>query len=189
MAEPVTPSGPLTVVVTWQVRQGREQEFEAWRRDISAAARRFPGHLGSEVIPPCAKPGEYVVLFRFDTYEHLRAWQESAVHGELLQKADSFRESAPSYRTGSGLEYWFSPPGVAQSPPRWKMALVTVLGVWPVSILVSWLLMPLIGRQPPVWQALFMAVGIVLILTWVVMPLLVRIFKPWLNKIHREQKS
>jgi hypothetical protein len=189
MAEPVTLSGPLTVVVTWRVRPGREQEFEAWRREISAAALRFPGHLGIDVIPPCAKPGEYVVLFRFDTYEHLRAWQESDIHRELLKKAEPFRESVPAYHTESGLEYWFAPPGIAQAPPRWKMALVTVLGVWPVSLLVSWLLMPLINRQPLALQALFMAVGIVFILTWVVMPLLVRIFKPWLNKTHREHKS
>jgi antibiotic biosynthesis monooxygenase (ABM) superfamily enzyme len=30
--------GPLTVVVTWRVRRGCEEAFEAWRREISAAA-------------------------------------------------------------------------------------------------------------------------------------------------------
>lgn len=184
MADLVNESGPLTVVVTWRVRQGCEPEFEAWRREISAAALRFPGHMGIDVILPGTTRGEYVVVFRFDTYQHLRAWQESDIRRDLLNKAEPFRESEPSYRLESGLEYWFAPPGIPASPPRWKMALVTVLGVWPVSMLVPLLLMPLAGRQPLALQALLIAVGIVILLTWVVMPVLVRILKPWL-----EQKS
>ncbi len=182
VADLIDNSGPLTIVVTWLVRQGRESEFEAWRREISTAALRFPGHMGIDVILPGATQGEYVVIFRFDTYQHLRAWQESDIRRELLKKAEPFRESEPSYRMESGLEYWFAPLGIPGSPPRWKMALVTVLGVWPVSLLVPWLLNPLIGKQPPALQALVIAVGIVIVLTWVVMPVLVRILRPWLKQ-------
>jgi uncharacterized protein len=175
-------NGPLTVVVTWHVRRGCEGEFEAWRREIAAAALKFTGHMGIDVILPAHTPGEYVVIFRFDTYEHLRAWQESDIRRELLKKAEPFREKEPSYRLESGLEYWFAPAGVPASPPRWKMALVTAMGVWPVSVLVSWLLNPLTGSFPPPLQALFTAVGIVVLLTWVVMPVLVRILRPWLER-------
>jgi hypothetical protein len=182
MADPVKESGPLTVVVTWRIRKGCEPEFEAWRREISAAALRFPGHMGIDVILPGATQSEYVVIFRFDTYRHLRAWQESEIRRELLKKAEPFRESEPSYHLESGLEYWFSPPGTPASPPLWKMAIVTVLGVWPVSMLVPWLLNPLINREPLALQALFIAVGIVILLTWVVMPVLVRVLRPWLGQ-------
>jgi alpha/beta hydrolase family protein len=50
------------------------------------------------------------------------------------------------------------------------------------SMLVPWLLNPLIGNQPLALQALFIAMGIVILLTWVVMPVLVRILRPWLEK-------
>ena len=182
MADPVNESGPLTVIVTWRVRQGCEQDFEAWRREISAAALRFPGHMGIDVILPGTTRGEYVVVFRFDTYQHLCAWQESDIRRELLKRAEPFREREPSYKLESGLEYWFAPPGIQASPPCWKMALVTVLGVWPVSMLVPWLLNPFIGNLSLALQALLIAVGIVILLTWGVMPLLVRILKPWLEK-------
>lgn len=186
MADPADENGPLTIVVTWRIRQGCETEFEAWRREISAAALRFPGHMGIDVLPPGTNPGEYVVVFRFDTPQHLRSWQESGIRRELLDRAASFRESEPSYRFESGLEYWFAPLGSSGPPPRWKMAIVTVLGVWPVSLLVSWLLTPFIGSQPMALQALFMAVSIVCLLTWLVMPALVRIFRPWLkHKVER----
>lgn len=181
MGSPGQETGPLTVVVTWRVRKGCEREFEAWRREISAAALEFPGHLGVNVILPAGADGEYVVIFRFDSYEHLRAWQESDIRRDLLKKAEPFRESEPSYRLESGLEYWFAPSSPPPSPPRWKMALVTVVGVYPLSVLLPWLLKPLGGKLPPPIMALPVAIGIVVLLTWAVMPLLVRILRPWLQ--------
>lgn len=76
MEGPTNATGPLTVVVTWRVRKGREREFEAWRHEIAAAALKYPGHMGVNVILRSGAEREYVVIFRFDTYEHLRAWQE-----------------------------------------------------------------------------------------------------------------
>lgn len=178
-------NGPLTVVVTWVVKQGREGEFEEWRREIAAAALGFPGHMGIDVIRPGVNPGEYVVIFRFDTYEHLRTWQDSRIRLELLKKTKNFRENEPTYSLKSGLEYWFAPPGVPQSPPRWKMALVTVVGVWPASLLVPWILSPLISKQPLALNALLVAIGIVILLTWVIMPVLVSILHSWLFNTHK----
>ena len=176
-----TEGGPVTVVVTWRVRKGSEKEFEAWRHEISAAALEFPGHMGISVILPGNNEREYVVIFRFDTYEHLRAWQESDIRGELLQKAESFREGGQTYQMESGLEYWFAPSTSPMASPQWKMAIVTALGVWPVSMLVPWLLNPFMANLSLTVQALLVAVGIVIILTWAVMPVLVRILRPWLK--------
>lgn len=181
MESPANGNDPLTVIVTWRIRQGCEREFEAWRLEISAAALEFPGHMGINVILPGGYQREYVVIFRFDTYEHLRAWQDSDIRRKLLKKAEPFRESEPSYRLQYGLEYWFAPSGTLLSPPRWKMAIVTIIGVWPVSMLVPRLLNPLIANQSQLLQALFVAVGIVIFLTWAVMPVLVRILRPWLK--------
>jgi len=47
MEDPANETGPLTVIVTWKVRKGREREFEAWRHEIGDAALKFPGHMGS----------------------------------------------------------------------------------------------------------------------------------------------
>ena len=177
-----TENGPVTVIVTWRIRQGCEKEFEAWRREISAAALEFPGHMGINVIQPDSNESEYVVVFRFDAYENLRNWQDSDTRKKLLKKTEAFRESEPSYRQESGLEYWFAPSGASNAPPRWKMAIVTVLGVWPVSMLVPILLIPVIADYPSFLQALLIAIGIVILLTWVVMPVLVMLLNPWLHR-------
>ena len=42
MEDPANETGPLTVVVTWQVRKGREKEFEAWRHEIGDAPSNSP---------------------------------------------------------------------------------------------------------------------------------------------------
>jgi len=174
-------SGQVTVVVTWHVRQGHEQEFDAWYRAVSAAALTFPGHLGLNVVHPNDNGSEYVIVFRFDTDEHLKTWMNSDVRRDFLAKAEQFREEQPTYHVERGLEYWFETDG-SQAPARWKMALVTVLGVWPVSILVSKALAPLVGGLPPILQALVVSIGIVCLLTWVVMPLLVKLFSPLLKQ-------
>lgn len=174
-------SGQVTVVVTWHVRSGHEQEFDAWFRDVSAAALKFPGHLGLNVVHHDARESEYVIIFRFDTDENLKAWMNSEIRREFLKKAEQFREEQPSYHVERGLEYWFETDG-AQAPARWKMAIITVLGVWPVSILVSKSLAPLIGKLPPILQGFVISIGIVCLLTWVVMPLLVKLFRPLLKQ-------
>ena len=47
-----------------------------------------------------------------------------------------------------GLGAWFRNPH-APMAPRWKMALLTWNAVWPVSILVPAMLMPLLGPNSP----------------------------------------
>ena len=61
------------------------------------------------------------------------------------------------------------------------MAIVTFLGVFPVALLFSLLFKPLSETWPPLIVSALFNVCIVASLTWVVMPLLTRWFKPWLN--------
>jgi nicotinamidase-related amidase len=58
---------------------------------------------------------------------------------------------------------------------------LTWIAVWPVSMLVPAILTPLFGPHfPQVLGAGIVAAGIVVILTWVAMPLLVKVAHPWL---------
>jgi uncharacterized protein len=179
-------TGPLMEVVTWRVRDGRQSESEAWGHDIAAAALGFPGHQGVNVILPGGAERECMIIVRFDTREHLRAWHESDVRRDMLKKAEPLRDGAPSSRVQTGLEFWCAPTEAPTSPPRWKMALVTVVGVWPASMLVSWLLNSLAGGLPFYLRSLLVAVGIVALLTWVIMPMLSRLFRFWLVRSPRD---
>ena len=61
------------------------------------------------------------------------------------------------------------------------MALVTLLGVYPTSLLLGATVGPRV-RDVPVWlSGLVMAASIVVALTWLVMPLLTRLLHRWLH--------
>ena len=70
--------GPVTVTVSRRVKPGREAGYEAWLKHISGVAGRFPGHMGVNVIrPDGVRHKDYVTIVRFDSYRHLRHWEES----------------------------------------------------------------------------------------------------------------
>ena len=179
-------SGPLTVVATWKVQPGKEAAFEEWHRGLSAAATRFPGHLGVSVMRPSHATGEYVVIFKFDTYEHLAAWQNSAERREWLRRAAGLKADATRYQSGYGLEFWFASPDAHAPPPRWKMAAVTTLALYPVVNLLIIALNPLIGGWS-IWTGGLVALPLTIILmTYLVMPAMTRLFSRWLFETTQE---
>ena len=73
--------------VRWRLKRGREQEFEEWVSGIFAAANKFPGYLGSEVLRPRdPDDNEYKIIFRFDHTSNLHAWENSEERQRWLRK-------------------------------------------------------------------------------------------------------
>jgi hypothetical protein len=175
---------PVAVLALRTVKPGFEERFEAELHDFISQSLQTEGQLGVSVIRPVQETGsrEYGILRRFRDSTSRDGFYESPLFRRWEIKVAALTEGEAKHRHLSGLETWFMLPGQRAliPPPPWKMALVTVLGVWPVSILVPWLLNFIISGMPFTLQALFVAVGIVILLTWVVMPVLVRILKPWL---------
>jgi antibiotic biosynthesis monooxygenase (ABM) superfamily enzyme len=183
-SSPKKPTEPVAVLALRTVKPGLEVRFEAALHDFISQSLQTEGQLGVSVIRPVQESGsrEYGILRRFRDSVSRDRFYESALFQQWESKVAALTEGEAKRQHLSGLETWFVLPGQRAliPPPPWKMAVVTVLGVWPVSILVPWLLNPLMGGMPLTLQALFVAVGIVILLTWVVMPVLVRILKPWL---------
>ena len=154
--------------------------------DFISGSFHAEGQLGVHVIRPAPGSGsrEYGIVRRFTNAESRDRFYESQLFKQWELTVAQLTEGGPVRQELSGLETWFTVPGqrAVIPPPRWKMAIVTLLGVWPVSILVPWLLKPFVGGQPLLLQALFIAAGIVILLTWAVMPALVRILEPWLQR-------
>ena len=173
--------GPVTIIVNRRVKPGTEARFEEWLRGVTAEAMRMPGHLGVNVIrPPSAAAGDYVLIFRFDTYAHLQAWEDSPARAEWLARATEFTVGEARIRKVTGLEYWFDAPGQPQPPPRHKMVLVTVLGIYPLLIFVLPALRSVLSGVPNLLAALVSALVMVSLMTYAVMPLLIRLLAPFL---------
>lgn len=171
-----------TVVVSRRVRPGCEEAFEEWVAGFTAAASQAPGWVSHQVVPPLgeAQP-DWVFVFTFDTPGHLRAWVESPVRTTWLLKSELLVQGEVRAQLISGLEVLFGLDRTGKPPAVWKLALATFAGLWPVAYLNAVALGPWLAHLDPVWRTLVVSAVTVAQMTWVVMPLVTRGLKPWLQ--------
>lgn len=82
---------PATVVITQRVRPERETEYLRWQREMNARCQAFAGFEGAEIVAPVAGVQEdFVIIFRFDSFEHLDAWLASDMRRSLLAQGAPF---------------------------------------------------------------------------------------------------
>jgi uncharacterized protein len=175
--------GPVTTTVTRRVKPGHEPFYEQFLMGITAAATRFPGHLGVEVFrPESASAGEYRIVYRFDTGEHLRAWLDSDERAAWLERAEPHVVGPMRTRVVTGLESWFTLPGgpATPPPPPYKMALLTWITIFPLITLVVIALDPLLKELDRVPRLAVTTAVTVPIMTWLVMPRVTRLLRSWL---------
>jgi antibiotic biosynthesis monooxygenase (ABM) superfamily enzyme len=82
----------------------------------------------------------------------------------------------------SGFEAWFTLPGeqAIVPPPRWKQLLVTLVGAYPLVVLISAFVMPQLQTWPLLVRSAVLPVVLLSVMTYVVMPPLTRVFRGWL---------
>ncbi|HJS83502.1 MAG TPA: antibiotic biosynthesis monooxygenase [Nitrososphaera sp.] len=103
--------GPVTVIVTRRAKKGKIKEFEEWMDGIIHEVMKFEGHMGSNIIRPTDEltNPEYVIIFRFSTYENLAKWERSEIRKEWLEKSRKVTEGEAVIEKQTGLEFWFTP--------------------------------------------------------------------------------
>lgn len=175
-------SGPVTVAVERKVAPGRELDYEDWVKGVTADALGFPGHMGVNVIRPNPGSRDYVTIFRFDSYEHCRAWEESPVRSAWLGRLAGIVEGEGQVRKSTGLEFWFSLPEMpALHPSPHKMAIVLVVVVFVLVFLLNVLLAPFTADWPMPARLFLVVLLQVILLTYLVMPRVTRLLKSWLH--------
>lgn len=171
-----------TVLISRNVKPGCEADFERETQLLMQAAGRFKGYLGAQLIHPGEDPevqdALYHVVLAFDRQAHLDAWHDSPEREAGLAATAPFIEGPPRVKPMSGLGLWYRTS--APSPPRWKVAVVTWLGICPTvyvlflltgELLKSWGLLP---------RTIVLTVAVVAVMTWVVAPQLTKLFRSWL---------
>jgi antibiotic biosynthesis monooxygenase (ABM) superfamily enzyme len=125
---------------------------------------------------------EWQLILRFDNEDNLKRWEESPVSRSWAARADALTVNAPKVEHVNGLEAWFTLPerNAAPAPPKWKTAIVSALAIYPLISFIPGLLAPL-TRSLPMWLANLVTIVLIMpLVTWVVMPLMTRLFRPWL---------
>lgn len=135
---------PVTSLIVREIRPDRMNDFEEWVKGINQVVKGFEGYLGADLIRPRdhAHP-EYVIVLRFDKYEHLRAWMESRQREEWLKRSKEMTVGELNIQEAHGFEPWFTLSDhhhTSVAPAKYKTALLTILALYPPLLALSTLL-------------------------------------------------
>jgi antibiotic biosynthesis monooxygenase (ABM) superfamily enzyme len=139
---------------------------------------------------------DYISIFRYDTYEHLKNWMQSELRAEFIERAKEFSET-PVLVTYHSLEHWFvrnadkdmDDFSVASSdnnkakggpPAKYKMVVVVFLVIW---FQLHFVLPNTVGKidaLSPLAQESLGTLIITTLTTYVFMPISTRILAFWL---------
>ena len=131
------------------------------------------------VPPPGSDSREFGILRTFADEKERDAFYASPTFKAWEERSRPLTEGVWSSRELHGLEAWFNQPDLPR-PPRWKMAVATLLGVYPASLLLGAYVAPALSDQHHLVRTLVISVCMVICLTWIVMPQVTKFLHRWL---------
>src|SRR2546423_7492566 len=133
---------PIHIAITRRVRPGCETDFQQALREFFQNSFAHGGVWGASMLtpPPGSDAREYGMLRTFANEQERDSFYESPMFKAWDERARTLTEGEPVYRQLHGLEAWFR--SSHNPPPRWKMAVATLLGVYPISLLIGVTLSP-----------------------------------------------
>ena len=171
----------VTAVITRQIVAGRKPDYLAWVHEVEHVLNQFPGHQGV-TYKVLGEGPECHVIFRFDTVEHLRGWEESAQRKHWTEKLDGIVEGEARVDRLTGLEFLFRNQ---LHPKAHKMVLVLATVIFSLSLILNPPFSQLKYSLPVVPDLAWLLVQIVLqisLLTYAIMPGITRLLVTWLAR-------
>ena len=183
---------PIVVSELYEVAPGHEADFYSWGTALIGVIARVDGYLGGDVRDPEWTDGEWQIVHRWADRELAAEWEESTTRARWIAAAQEFarprppRERPPREPSARTVELPQVPAAPAPAapptpPPKWKMAVVTLIAVFPPVLFFNVTLIPKLSGVSVVLRTLVLCVGVTIVVTWVMMPRLMPLFKGWLQ--------
>lgn len=171
-------------VVRRRARPGCERAYEALIQAMFADAKTFPGYLAAELIPPAEIGGEYQIIQRFATEADLERWNASSQRAAWHERLRPVADGDPEYRLLNGLDAWFAPTAIPANkpPPRWRMTVVSWMGIFPTVALLLAFVAPLLAPLPFLVRTAVLTAMVAVIMSYVIMPRLTPVMSWWLRR-------
>ena len=183
-------TGTAATAIVTNVKTGMEAAYWEFEARIQSAQARFPGYRGTYIQPPPQdRPGQWTTLLRFDTPETLEAWLASQERKSLLSEGRHLINDIDFQDMSSSFPGWFPADKSGQRPPVWKTACLVFVGIFPIVVaLKAFLWSQLSGLSSALALAIVTALSVSGI-SWVCMPILVRLFRWWLLPNDPDKRS
>ena len=175
-----------TVVISHHIREGRDHDYERWLNEIGPLCRNARGLIDWQIIRPIqGLTYLYTVIIRFDTISNLKHWMQSDDRKQLIEKIRPLLAKDDNYYIKTGLDFLFTSENSTMKPPvRWKQFLVTWSAIYPLSIVIPIILLPILKRLgfPSIRlvDSLFISCAVVALMVYVIMPNYTKWIKKWL---------
>lgn len=174
-----------SIVIRHNVLPSAHNQYEDWLKRIIPASASFPGHQGAHIVRPPDGHHVFEIAVRFSSDETAQAWLASDTRRELMDEISGALASGENVEIHTGIDFWFTPPSShAKQPTRWKQWLITTAVIWPLTMVVPWLLGPVFDLVPAlnVWGIRhgLVAAVIVALVVYLIMPRVVRLVAKWL---------
>lgn len=194
---PSTTPGPVTVAITRRVSPEDELLMRAWADAGTQMANHFPGFLGSGWVRPSTGSHDWHMLYRFDSRESLRVWEESTERTRWLAAGTNLvQDTRIEHRTG--IEGWFDEPeeravddmladgveapAAPPPPPRWKQMCIIWLAFFPTSVALTYASAGFTRDWLPVFRVLLTTLVATPLMTYLILPRVTKLFQPWLTR-------
>lgn len=181
---PIHANSAVTTIIVQRPLKNQLAAYENWLTEIVPLAQTSTGHRGVSIIRPHGQNGEYTIVLHFDSETNLRHRLDSDVRKQLIEKVRPFLHSDEIIDIKTGLEFWFTPARGSKAAPPYKQFLLTLSALFPISLLVSQLLIQVIPVLSflgiPLVRTFVSSLVIVGLTTFVVMPRYVRLVANWL---------
>jgi antibiotic biosynthesis monooxygenase (ABM) superfamily enzyme len=172
-------STAVTRIARRRALPGHEREYEELVREMFALMKQHPGFVGAELIPPDGEHSTYHSVVNYATEADLTAWDNSADRRNIFARMREHAEGEPEHRRLDALQEWFIGPSVPATtrPPKWRTAVVTWMGIWPLASLFIFLAQFWSEGVPFLLVTAINVVFIVGLMTFLVAPMLTKAMK------------
>lgn len=171
----------VSFIIEQDIPPDKTKYFLQWQKEINQVCCQFKGYLKTENFPSSSsKKNKWYTIIYFDSKDNLTLWLDSEERYHFVQarknKLGFYRFIG--YKTG--LEEWLVSKKIL---PKWKQALAVLLGIYPIVMLETILFSSwqIIASWSLSWQILVNNLISCSVLTWLVMPLVSKLFKFWLD--------
>ncbi|GAB3893335.1 antibiotic biosynthesis monooxygenase [Larkinella knui] len=184
---PIEIDSAVTTIIVQRPYKNQIHAYENWLKEMVPLAQGAAGHRGVNVIRPHGQTQAYTIVLHFASEATLRNWLESDTRRQMIEKVRPFLDTEEKIEVKTGLEFWFTPPETKKAAPPYKQFLLTLSAIFPLSVLVSWLLAPVFSALPflagvPLLKPFMTSLIIVGLMTFVIMPRYVRLVANWLYR-------
>jgi hypothetical protein len=177
---------PVTTVIQQRPKPDAVGRYEEWLKEIIPVAQQFAGHRGVNVIRPPSGSNAYTIVLHFDSVSNLHKWLSSDTRVRLIEKIRPYLRAEEDVEIKTGFEFWFTPTAGGKHAKPYKQFLVTLSAIFPMTVIVPWLLQPVFAWLPvltlPLVSQLLVAGIIVGLMTWCIMPYYTRLISRWLYR-------